>query len=169
MAFNIDQTGVTMAQIVTEIKHRVLKDTQRFDCELHRRESGYVILRYVNDREMRVSDTPIPAGSVTLAHYIEGASSIWWEMYHPDGHPLADLIHITTPVLIRDTEVEYTDLLLDVWRLAGEQPVLLDDEELDEAEARGLLQPEQIERIRALGREIAADLDASAPPLWRKV
>lgn len=161
--------GVTMAQIVTEIKHRVLKNTQRFECELHRRESGYVILRYVNDRDMRVSDTLIPAGSVTLAHYIEGACSIWWEMYHPEGRPLADLIHISTPVLIRDTEVEYTDLLLDIWRPAGEQPVLLDDDELDEAEARGLLKPEEIDRIRVLGREIAADLDASAPPLWRKV
>jgi len=161
--------GVTMAQIVTEIKHRVLKDTQRFECELHRRESGYVILRYVNDRDMRVSDTPIPAGSVTLAHCIEGACSIWWEMYHADGRLLADLIHITSPVLICETEVEYTDLLLDVWRPSGEQPVLLDDEELDEAEARGLLKPEEIDRIRVLGREIAADLEASAPPLWRKV
>ncbi len=157
-----------MAQTVTEIKHRILKDTQRFACQLHRRQSGYVILRYVNDRDMRVSDTPIPAGSVTLAHCIEGACSIWWEMYLPDGRPLADLIHITSPVLIRETEVEYTDLLLDVWRPAGEQAVLLDDEELDEAQARGLLQPEQIERIRALGREIAADVEASAPPLWRR-
>jgi hypothetical protein len=157
-----------MPATVIEIKHRVLKDTQRFECELHRRESGYIILRYVNDRDMRVSDTLIPAGSVTLAHCIEGACAIWWEMYLPDGRPLADLIHITTPVLIRDTEVEYTDLLLDIWRPAGEQPVLLDDDELDEAEARGLLRAEQIERIRALGREIAADIDASAPPLWRK-
>ncbi len=157
-----------MAQTVIEIKHRVLKDTQRFACELHRRESGYVILRYVNDRDMHVSDTLIPVGSVTLAHYIEGASSIWWEMYHPDGRRLADLIHITTPVLIRETEVEYTDLLLDIWRPAGEQPVLLDDDELDEAEARGFLQPEEIDRIRALGREISADPEASAPPLWRR-
>lgn len=157
-----------MPQAVTEIKHRVLKDTQRFECELCRRESGYVVLRYVNDRDMRVSGTPIPAGTVTLAHYVEGASSVWWEMYHADGRLLADLIHITTPVLIGETQVEYTDLLLDVWRPAGEQPVVLDDEELDEARARGLLQPDQIERIRGLGRRIMSNLDASTPPLWRK-
>ena len=119
-----------MTEAFTEIRHRIAKPDQVFPCQVFLRREGYLVLRYVNEEASEVAGTVIPAGSITLAHYVRAAASVWWEMYYPDGAHLADLIHFTSPVQIRAAEVEYTDLLLDIWQPAGGMPRILDEDEL---------------------------------------
>jgi len=105
-----------MTESFTEIRQRITKPDQVFPCQVFLRREGYLLLRYVNEEVSEAAGTVIPAGSITLAHYVQAASSVWWEMYYPAGSHLADLIHFTSPVQIRAAEVEYTELLLDIWR-----------------------------------------------------
>ncbi len=146
-----------------------MKPKQVFPCQVVFRREGYLVLRYVNAEANEVSGTVIPAGSITLAHYVAAASSVWWEMYHPDGSHLADLIHLTSPLQMRAAEVEYTDLFLDVWQPAGEQPRLLDQDELARAVAGGYLDAESAEAVQQKAREILSNLPDHAPPRWHQL
>ncbi len=146
-----------------------MKPDQVFPCQVFLRREGYLVLRYVNEEASEVAGMVIPAGSITLAHYVQAASSVWWEMYYPDGAHLADLIHLTSPVQIRTAEVEYTDLLLDIWRPSGEQPRLLDEDELQEAVAGGYLNAQTAEAVQQKAREIISDLAGHVSPLWHKL
>lgn len=154
---------------MTEIRRRVFKPDQVFACRVLVREDDYVVLLHVIDQPHQVADTPLPAGSITVAHYVQGCCSVWWELYHADGVPLADLIHLTSPVQLREQAVEYTDLLLDVFQAAGAEAVLLDEGELAEAVAAGLLDEQTAAEVSELGRAILADIAGHAPPLWHRV
>ena len=158
-----------MTEAFTEIRHRVIKPDQVFPCQVFLRRENYLVLRYVNEEASEVAGVVIPAGSITLAHYVRAASSVWWEMYYPDGAHLADLIHLTSPVQIRTIQVEYTDLLLDIWRTAGGLPRILDEDELQEAVAGGYLDAQTAEAVQQEAREIVSDLPGHAPPLWHKL
>jgi hypothetical protein len=158
-----------MAETITEIKHRLLKDDQIFPCAVLLRRQGYYVLRYVNQEANAVGGTVIPARSITLAHYRLAHRSVWWEMYHPDGSPLADLIHITSPIRISETQVEYTDLLLDVWQPAEEQPCLLDEDELRAAVSADQLDGDTAIAIMRQAQDIIADIPGHAPPLWHQL
>jgi hypothetical protein len=154
---------------VTEIRRRVFKPDQVFPCRVLAGKNDYVVLLHVLDRPHQVADTPIPAGSMTVAHYVQGWCSVWWELYHADGAPLADLIHLTSRVQLREDAVEYTDLLLDVFQPAGGEAVLLDEDELAEAVAAGLLDDQTAAEVTELGRAILADMRGHWPPLWHQV
>ena len=158
-----------MVETLTEIKHRLLKDDQVFACQVFLRRAGYLVLRYVNDEANAVGGTVIPAGSITLAHYIHLHTSVWWEMYLPDGSPLADLIHLTSPVRIGESEVEYTDLLLDIWQLAEDEPRLLDEDELREAVSSAHLDEATADALLRQAHDIIAEMPAHAPPLWHQL
>lgn len=158
-----------MAKKVTEIRRRVLEDDQVFECDLFFGQTDYLILRYVNSEPQRVGDTTIPAGSITLAHYRQNEPAVWWEMYYPSVDPIGDLIHLASPVDVQENEVIYTDLLLDIWRVAGEPPRLLDEDELAEAVATGALTDAEGEDIRRIAAQIMADIPGHAPPLWHSL
>ncbi len=158
-----------MVETFTEIKHRLLKDDQVFPCQVFLRRADYLVLRYVNEEPNAVGGTVIPAGSITLAHYVHLRPSVWWEMYLPDGSPLADLIHITSPVRIGQSEVEYTDLLLDIWQPAEDRPCLLDEDELRAAVSAERLDEDTAIALLRQAHDIIADIPAHAPPLWHRL
>ncbi len=158
-----------MAETITEIRHRVLNDDQIFKCRLLRRGADWVVVRYVNPEDNEVGGVTRPGGSITLAHYEEGAEAVWWEMFYPDGERLADLIHIASPVMVGPETVEYTDLLLDVWQPANAEPQILDEDELDEAVDTGALSAQTAENIRAITRAITDNIPGHAPRLWRQL
>lgn len=148
-----------------EIRKRLLKPTQRFACELVARRPGCVILRYVSDRPFTIAGRAVPIGSVTLARYCEGEDFVLWEMRRPDGALFGHLVHLCRNVRVGEDEVQYEDLLLDIWRPAGGKPALLDEDELTEALRTGALSTEEAERIRRRAAELCARLDELAAQL----
>ena len=153
-------------QSITEIRRRVLKSDQEFTCRLLQRADDYMVLLHVVEQPHQIADTLIPAGSITIAHYVQGQRSVWWELYGPDGSLLADLIHLTSPVQLHEDAVEYTDLLLDVLIPAGGEALLLDEDELAEAVATGHLDEQTAAEVTALGEAILVAPATYSPPLW---
>ena len=70
---------------------------------------------------------------------------------------------LTPPVIRPDGRWDTTDLFLDLWIPAGGGPVLLDEDELDDAEARGLVAGEMAARARSVGNRL---LEEALAGLW---
>ncbi len=149
-----------------EIKHRIFKDDQVFPCAVYTRRPGYVVLRYVNRTNNTVAGVTIPPSAITLGHYRQDAESVWWEMYHPDGEPLADLVHLTSPAQLAEGFVEYTDLLLDIWKQPEKPLELLDEDDLEKAVAEGYMTQQQADELTLTALRMMDDFSEIAPPLW---
>jgi predicted RNA-binding protein associated with RNAse of E/G family len=70
---------------------------------------------------------------------------------------------LTPPTIASDGRWDTTDLFLDLWIPAGGEPVLLDEDELMEAEALGAVEREIASRARSVGERI---LEEAVAGLW---
>lgn len=138
----------------TEIKHHLDKPTEVYACELVQREAGHVVLRYVADRGFTLAGSTIPRGAVTIAHYWPDRGYVYWEMSAADGTRVGRLWHLCRDVRITDDRVEYLDLLLDVWAPAEGPARLLDEDQLDEAVARGAIAAGTAAHLRAVAEDL---------------
>lgn len=150
-----------------EIKRHVNKPDEVYACEFVKRGPGWVMLKYISRREWVIAGTLLPAGSVTLALYLDGSDWVLWRISSPDGLLLGHLFHVCADVDIGEAEVSYRDLLLDVWIGANGGMALLDEDEVAECTAAGTVTPEQAAAIVAAGARIGrcgkpwvAELDA---------
>lgn len=146
--------------IVTECRDHVLSTPSFFHCTLVRRAAGEALLEYVTRRGGRIKDLDVPAGSRTHAFYREGADWVPWRITAPGGALLCELVHLAGGIRVGEDRVRYRDLLLDVLRVPGGEPRVIDQEDLARAEAEGLLSRAEGDRIRAAGERVAADFAA---------
>jgi predicted RNA-binding protein associated with RNAse of E/G family len=130
-------------QIIEEIKVHKNKETQRFRCRVLRREADYLVLSYHADKPGRIKDIVIPAGSTTIAHYWTGRGYVLWRMYGPDSALIGTLFHICSDVTITETSVQYLDLIVDIWIPAQGEPLVLDEDELEECRQQGMVSDEE--------------------------
>jgi hypothetical protein len=135
-------------QIIEEIKVHKNKETQRFRCRVLRREADYLVLSYYADKPGRIKDVVLPAGSTTIAHYWTGRGYVLWRMYGPDSALIGTLFHICSDVTITETSVQYLDLIVDIWIPAQGEPLVLDEDELEECRQQGLVKDEELRWIR---------------------
>lgn len=150
-----------------EIKRHVNKPDEIYACEFVRRGPDWVMLKYVSRRDWTVAGMLLPAGSTTRALYKEGEDWVLWRISSPDGRLLGHLFHICTDVEIGEAEVSYRDLLLDVWVDMDGVVTMLDEDEVADCVATGVLTQVQAAAIAAAGERIARrgkpwveDLDA---------
>ncbi len=81
----------------------------------------------------------------------------WWyrtRYLSADGELKGEYYNINTPIEIYPDKIRYVDLELDLVRLPGGEPRLIDEAELDKALARGWVS----ERLAARAREVAQAL-----------
>jgi len=128
---------------IEEIKVHKNKETQRFRCSLLHREAGYLVLSYRAEQPGRIKDIVLPAGSTTIAHYWTGRGYVLWRMYGPDSALIGTLFHICRDVTITETSVQYLDLIVDIWIPAQGEPLVLDEDELEECWEQGLVSNEE--------------------------
>jgi hypothetical protein len=164
--------------VVQEIIHKLNGPDESYWCDTLHRDSGYVVLRFDVQEPGRIGRTPIPAGSLTIAHYRDETPYVLWEMYGPvrrgsGTRPLLGCCyHVCRPpaISLDETEtptVEYTDLLLDLWFSPEGRLTPLDQDELEEATHSGVVDTGEFEQIGNVLRTVAArhwDIIAS---LWR--
>lgn len=99
----------------------------------------------------------------------------WYDVgifHRADGTLSGIYGNILTPPLIHpDGRWDTTDLFLDLWIPTGGAPALLDQDELDDAEAKGAVDAESAARARSEGRRlleqaIAGEWPPAPTPEW---
>lgn len=85
--------------------------------------------------------------------------------FRQDGTPIGELYNVQTPAQIRENQVRYVDLEVDVVRWPDGQVAVVDEADLDAAVRAGGIQPAVAERARALAYRLAAILRAGGD--WR--
>jgi len=116
---------------VVEVKRRPDGTELRFRCRLVHRRPASAVLLYVLAEAWPVAGLRLPAGAATFAYYW---TSRWYNVYHwlaPGGATLAHYVNVATPARLRDGEVEWTDLGVDVLGVPGAAPEVLDADELE--------------------------------------
>jgi hypothetical protein len=124
---------------IEEIKIHKNKGTQCFLCTVVRRDAGYLVISFHSDKEYRINDIIIPRGSTTMAHHWTDRGYVLWRMFASDGSLIGTLFHICKDVLISDQSVSYLDLIVDIWVTTEGDTRVLDEDELEECEQKGLL------------------------------
>jgi predicted RNA-binding protein associated with RNAse of E/G family len=153
-------------QLIEEIKVHKNKETQRFRCSLLHREAGYLVLSYRAKQPGRIKDILIPAGSITIAHYWTGRGYVLWRMYGPDSALIGTLFHICSDVTITKNAVQYLDLIIDIWIPAQGEPLVLDEDELEECRQQGLVSDEERQWIEEQKNIILNNIVEILKGLW---
>jgi len=134
---------------ILEIKKHINKPDERYECELLERLPDGAILKYVNDRPGRVAGVFFDTGSVTYALYRAHAGHVLWKMVAPSGRLKGHLFHISRDLKVGADRLEYQDLLLDLWVDPKGDITVLDRDEVEDCEARGLIGRQEVEWIEA--------------------
>ena len=156
---------------IVEVKRHLDGREERFVCDLLDILPGErAVVRWQTRLETPLEDGPlhIPAGPlVTLGYFWADRNYLIYEMMRPgsDGTLWGHRFDICTEVSITPEEIRYLDLLVDVWVNVQQDFFVLDEDELQDARARGLLTPEQLrivettlQELRAHYREVLAGL-----------
>lgn len=69
---------------------------------------------------------------------------------------------ISRPVKVIKNGFSFVDLYLDIWQPAGEMPIILDENELEEAVELGHITPEEAQVAREIAAKIMTDLISNA-------
>lgn len=145
-----------MSATITEIKHNLTKPDQTFQCQLVRHGGDRIVISYVSDGSYCANDIVVVPGTLTLAYYQEGLPYIVWKMTGPDGRLTGYYIHLCDCVRIRPDAVEYRDLLLDLWFFPNGSYRLLDEDELTDGLARGVIDEETAAAVRQTASDVIA-------------
>lgn len=158
-----------MSTTMTEIKHNLNKPDQTFHCQLVRHEGDRAVLSYVSDRAytVRAIGVVFVPGTLTVAYYQEGLPYIVWKLIGPDGRLVGYYVHLCDRVRIRPDAVEYRDLLLDIWFFPDGSSRLMDEDELTDGVARGLIDAETAATVRQTAREVVTRFPAIVSDLER--
>ena len=130
-----------------ELKRHLDKPDAVYSCELSRRGPDFVLLRYISDRTERIGSVEIGVGAITYALYRHGQGFVTWRISGKDGHLLGHLFHICKDLKVGDDQVEYLDLMLDLWFTPDGEQVVLDREDLEAFVEKGLVSPRDLEWI----------------------
>lgn len=118
-------------------------------------------------------DPPMRLGGRVVLE--EGSSVVWFtfpgawhdvgRFHRADGTFTGLYANVLTPVEMKGEEWHTTDLFLDLWLPPGGDPTLLDEDELDHALGREMVEPEVAARAREeAGRLLEAARTGAWPP-----
>jgi hypothetical protein len=124
---------------ILEIKRHLNKPDETYLCDLLKRGSDYVILKYVSKQPGRVGSVTFEVGSTTFAYYRTGMRYVIWKMLNPGKILEGHLFHICRNQQVQEDRVEYLDLLLDVWVDSEGHITILDRDELEACAEKGVI------------------------------
>ena len=139
---------------ILEIKRHLNKPDESYLCDLLRRGSDYIIIKYVSDRFGRVGSVIFDAGSTTYAYYKTGKGYVVWKMLTPDNVLKGYLFHICQDLRVQADKVKYLDLLLDVWIYADGKITILDRDEVEACAVKGVIGESELMWIAQQEQEI---------------
>ena len=124
---------------ILEIKRHLNKPDESYLCDLLKRDSDWIIVKYVSERPGRVGSVTFDAGSTTFAYYRTGMGYVIWKMLTPECRLEGFLFHICQDLHVGKDKIKYLDLLLDVWIDADGQITILDRDEVEDCKAKGVI------------------------------
>lgn len=127
---------------ITEIKRHLDGREERYVCDLIDFVPGRAVVRFVWERDEPLRDGPIdlPAGeSVTHAYFWKGRHYLVYTLMSSEGEVYGHRFDICDDVHISLAGIRWTDLLLDLWVDPAGEIHVLDEHEVDQARAAGLL------------------------------
>ncbi|HSR10968.1 MAG TPA: DUF402 domain-containing protein [Thermodesulfobacteriota bacterium] len=104
---------------------------------------------------------PIEAGDYSVTEFEEGAWHVKHAYYSRDGRLKGEYYNINTPVELYPFGGRYLDLEIDVVRRAGEQPLLVDREDLAALARNGKISPRLEERALQVADGLVEELKES--------
>ena len=122
-----------------EIRLHKDKPPQEFSCRLLHREKDYLVLYYYVHNPVRIKDIQIEKGSSTIAHYWQNRNYVLWTFKDAGQRLLGYLFHVCNNTEIRQNRVTYEDLELDIWFDPDGTGIILDQDEVNDCCARGLI------------------------------
>ena len=139
---------------ILEIKRHLNKPDESYLCDLFKRDSGYLVLKYVSEQPGRVASVTFEVGSTTYAYYRAGGGYVLWRMLGPAHELRGHLFHICRDQVVAEDRVEYLDLLLDIWIDADGRLSILDRDEMEECATKGVLNEQDLVWIARQEQEI---------------
>lgn len=143
-----------------EIKRRLRGGEKVFAVEPLRREPGFVLVRFVSDRPMKLDGQLIASGSVTLGYFWESRPYNVYRLADPHGKLIAHRFDILKDVRIDEQRVVWTDLLVDAWVWPDGRVEWKDEEQLADYRARGWMTGEDEAHVRASQANLTDSLDS---------
>jgi protein associated with RNAse G/E len=139
---------------ILEIKRHLNKPDETYLCDLLKRNGDWVIVKYVSERPGRVGAVTFDAGSTTLAYYRTGMGYVIWKMLTPEWRLEGYLFHICQDLHVEHDQVNYLDLLLDVWIDAAGRLTILDRDEVEDCAGKGVIGEKELMWIARQEKEI---------------
>lgn len=139
---------------ILEIKRHLNKPDESYLCDLLKRNSDWIIVKYVSERAGRVGSVTFDAGSTTFAYYRTGMGYVIWKMLNPECRLEGYLFHICRDLHVEYEKVKYLDLLLDVWIDPAGQITILDRDEVEDCARNGVIGEKELRWINKQEREI---------------
>ena len=153
-----------------DVEVRRGSDVQRFRQELLADGPGWKITLQVLDagfKPVRIDEaTTLRPGSLLLWFLRPGQPFEVGAFYHGRGTFQGYYINLIRPPRLQSRHWIIEDLYLDVWLPEGGEGVLLDEDELDAAVARGELSVEEAGEVRAVGARLLARSRRRGRPRW---
>lgn len=146
---------------ILEIKRHLNKPDESYLCDLLKRNNDWIIVKYVSERPGRVGSVTFDAGSTTIAYYRSGMGYVIWKMLDSDDRLKGYLFHICRDLFVEYDKVKYLDLLLDVWIDAVCQITILDQDEVEDCRAKGVIGEKELMWIARQEKEIIEN--------WKKI
>ena len=132
---------------ITEVKRHLDGRVERFACRLVLRRPHLAVLRFDHKEARPAGGLRLPAGSRTFGFFWRRRPYVLYRIVGPGGRLIAHRFDVVEDVRLGETEVSYTDLLLDLWVDANGTAQIEDEDEVEEHARRGLLSPGQRKRI----------------------
>ena len=150
------EAGMAEAQYI-ETKRTLDGREQRFATRLLLRRPSVVAVSYAfgGATPVTVSGFVLPPGSHSTGFFWRDRA---YDLYHfsrADGTPIADRFDVVDRVRIGAAGVSFRDLLLDLWVSPLGEARFEDEDEVEEAHERGLIDDEQRALIRRTAQYLA--------------
>jgi len=142
---------------VVESKETLDGRVESFTCAALLLSPRLAVVRFAHPSERRAGGFFFPAGSYTIGYFWRSRSYNCYRIAGRDARVIAYRFDVVDRVRIRAGHVHYRDLLLDIWVSPAGDVMVEDEDELQEAVARGLLTPAEQERIHRTRRLLLRD------------
>jgi hypothetical protein len=160
---------------IREVKTTLLGERLEFHCRVLARTGAAVgdaiTVLFISDREYRVGDLVLPAGTVTFGHFW---GSRPYNVYHwltPTAGRSPHYFNLSSDTVIDDTTLRWKDLAVDVLVRPGSAPEVLDEADLPETLDRETLMTiaDATRAVLIEAPAIVAELEGRADRLWQRV